>query len=85
MSTGDTTGLLSLGTSIVGLLAALSLYLTIVRQPAGTERMQSIAAEIHLGAMTYLREQYIRIGRLRRHESRDQSQRSHHRGGDADR
>lgn len=61
MSTGDTTGLVSLGASIVGLLAALSLYLTIVRQPAGTERMQSIAAEIHLGAMTYLREQYIRI------------------------
>lgn len=61
MSTGDTTGLLSLGASIVGLLAALSLYLTIVRQPAGTERMQSIAAEIHLGAMTYLREQYLRI------------------------
>jgi K(+)-stimulated pyrophosphate-energized sodium pump len=61
MSTGDTTGLLSLGASIVGLLAALSLYLTIVRQPAGTDRMQAIAAEIHLGAMTYLREQYLRI------------------------
>ncbi|HYN38158.1 MAG TPA: sodium/proton-translocating pyrophosphatase, partial [Rhodospirillales bacterium] len=61
MSTGDTTGLLSLGASIVGLLAALSLYLTIVRQPAGTEKMQAIAAEIHLGAMTYLREQYLRI------------------------
>jgi K(+)-stimulated pyrophosphate-energized sodium pump len=61
MSTGDTTGLLSLGVSIVGLLAALSLYLTIVRQPVGTDRMASIAAEIHLGAMTYLREQYMRI------------------------
>ena len=61
MSTGDTTGLLSLGVSIVGLLAALSLYLTIVRQPAGTDRMQAIAAEIHIGAMAYLREQYLRI------------------------
>ena len=32
-----------------------------VRQPAGTDRMKAIAAEIELGAMTYLREQYMRI------------------------
>ncbi|MCU0839622.1 MAG: sodium/proton-translocating pyrophosphatase, partial [Rhodospirillales bacterium] len=45
----------------VGLLAATILYIGVVRQPAGTDRMQQIAKEIQLGAMTYLREQYLRI------------------------
>jgi glycosyltransferase involved in cell wall biosynthesis len=39
----------------------LSIYVSIVRQPVGTDRMKAISDEIHLGAMTYLREQYLRI------------------------
>jgi K(+)-stimulated pyrophosphate-energized sodium pump len=54
-------GMMSVLAAAIGLLAALSLYFSIVRQPEGTDRMKSIAVEIHLGAMTYLREQYLRI------------------------
>jgi vacuolar-type H(+)-translocating pyrophosphatase len=58
---GVDTGIVAITAAIVGFLAALSIYLSIVRQPVGTDRMKSIAEEIHLGAMTYLREQYLRI------------------------
>lgn len=61
MSMGVDTGIVAISAAIVGFLAALSIYLSIVRQPEGTDRMKSIAEEIHLGAMTYLREQYLRI------------------------
>ena len=55
------TGLLALIVGGVGLLVAVALYITIIRQPAGTDKMKSIAAQIHLGAMTYLRWQYMKI------------------------
>ncbi len=61
MSTGTNTGLMALCAAFVGLLAALCLYRGVIRQPDGNDRMKSIAAEIQLGAMTYLREQYLRI------------------------
>ncbi|MFO1128614.1 MAG: sodium-translocating pyrophosphatase [Rhodospirillales bacterium] len=61
MSSGVNTGIVALVAAAVGMLAAISLYISIVRQPVGTERMGHIASEIELGAMTYLREQYMRI------------------------
>lgn len=61
MSMGVSTGIVAISAAIVGFLAAFSIYLSIVRQPVGTDRMKAISEEIHLGAMTYLREQYLRI------------------------
>ena len=61
MTLGLNTGVVALIAAAVGMLAATSLYVGIARQPAGTDRMKHIAAEIELGAMTYLREQYMRI------------------------
>jgi K(+)-stimulated pyrophosphate-energized sodium pump len=62
MESGLNAGVLALIAAAVGLLAATILYVGIVRQPVGTDRMKHIAGEIELGAMTYLREQYLRIG-----------------------
>jgi K(+)-stimulated pyrophosphate-energized sodium pump len=42
----------------LGLLAALFLYSYIKRQPAGSELMQELSDQIHLGAMTFLRREY---------------------------
>lgn len=61
MTEGINTGIVAMLAAVVGFLAAASIYVSIVRQPEGTDRMKAIAAEIHLGAMTYLREQYLRI------------------------
>ncbi|MFO1155171.1 MAG: sodium-translocating pyrophosphatase [Rhodospirillales bacterium] len=61
MSLGINTGIVALVAAAVGMLAAASLYISIARQPVGTEKMAHIASEIQLGAMTYLREQYMRI------------------------
>jgi K(+)-stimulated pyrophosphate-energized sodium pump len=55
------TGLLALIFGGVGLLVAVALYLLILRQSPGTDRMKDIGAQIHLGAMTYLRYQYMKI------------------------
>jgi K(+)-stimulated pyrophosphate-energized sodium pump len=43
---------------VIGLIAALAIYLFIKRQPPGTEIMQEIAGRIHEGAMVYLKRQY---------------------------
>ena len=40
---------------IVGLVCALGLYLYVRKQPAGTEIMRGIAAQIETGAMAFLR------------------------------
>jgi len=61
MDFGINTGVVALAAAVCGLLAATVLFMSVSRQPAGTDKMQDIAGEIHLGAMTYLREQYIRI------------------------
>ncbi len=42
----------------VGLVIATMIYLSVRRQDAGNERMQEIADQIHLGAMTFLRREY---------------------------
>ena len=43
---------------IAGLIIAWGVYLFIKRQPAGSDLMQGIAAQIHEGAMVYLKRQY---------------------------
>lgn len=43
---------------LLGILIAGVIYLSLLRQPAGTDLMQEIAAKIHRGAMVYLRRQY---------------------------
>jgi K(+)-stimulated pyrophosphate-energized sodium pump len=43
---------------MAGLLFAWAVYLFIKRQPSGTDVMREIAAQIHEGAMVYLRRQY---------------------------
>lgn len=44
-----------------GLLIALAIYLGITKLDAGNERMKEIAHEIHLGAMVFLRTEYLVI------------------------
>jgi K(+)-stimulated pyrophosphate-energized sodium pump len=61
MTTGINVGVVAQIAAGIGLLTALIMYVFIVRQPTGTERMQKIASQIHLGAMTYLRGQYLKI------------------------
>jgi K(+)-stimulated pyrophosphate-energized sodium pump len=41
-----------------GLLVALVIYLSITRQPAGSEVMRGIADQIHIGAMAFLKREY---------------------------
>ncbi|HEY4322002.1 MAG TPA: sodium-translocating pyrophosphatase [Gemmatimonadales bacterium] len=43
----------------VGLLAALTMYLYLKRQPVGTPRMREISGLIETGAMAFLRREYI--------------------------
>lgn len=54
-------GILAPGVGALGLLAALITYITVVKQPVGTDRMRDIADEIHLGAMTFLKAEYTKI------------------------
>ena len=57
-----TVAILSLAAGLLGLVAAAMLYRWIIQQPSGDPLMIAIADEIHLGAMTYLRAQYTKIG-----------------------
>jgi K(+)-stimulated pyrophosphate-energized sodium pump len=43
---------------VVGMIVALIIYLAIIRQPSGNELMQSLASQIHIGAMAFLRREY---------------------------
>jgi K(+)-stimulated pyrophosphate-energized sodium pump len=43
---------------VLGLVAALILYIYIKRQDTGTDVMRHLAEQIHLGAMTFLRREY---------------------------
>ncbi|MDH3253193.1 MAG: sodium/proton-translocating pyrophosphatase, partial [Ignavibacteria bacterium] len=42
-----------------GLVVALAIYVSITRQPAGNDLMQGIADQIHIGAMAFLRREYV--------------------------
>jgi len=61
MNTGVNTGLTALAAAGLGILIAAVLYALLVRQPTGTDRMKSIGDQIHLGALTFLRRQYLKI------------------------
>ena len=43
---------------VVGLFFAFFMYLSVAKQPSGTEKMQFIEKEIHKGAMAFLRAEY---------------------------
>ena len=51
--------LLALGAGVVGIIATFMTFLGIKRQAAGTQAMQDLAHEIHVGAMAFLRAEYI--------------------------
>ena len=53
--------LIAVAVAICGLLLAAGLYVFILRSPTGLDRMREIGEQIHLGAMTYLRAQYLKI------------------------
>jgi len=55
-------GIISLVAGLIGLVAAAMLYRWIAQRSSGDALMTSIAEEIQLGAMTYLRAQYVKIG-----------------------
>ena len=46
---------------LMGLVFAYSLYFNIKKESPGSEKMQSIADKIHVGAMTFLRAEYSRL------------------------
>ena len=46
---------------LIGLFYALFQYYTLSQYPAGNETMQRISSQIHLGAMTFLKAQYLRL------------------------
>ena len=48
--------------SCFGLSLAYLLYRNIKQQPSGSEKMQKIAENIHLGAMTFIKAEYSRLG-----------------------
>ncbi len=43
---------------VTGLVACFLTYLGVVRQPAGSQTMQDLAEQIHLGAMAFLKREY---------------------------
>ena len=46
---------------LIGLAVAMVIFLTLKRLPAGTEVMRGISDQIQLGAMTYLKRQYLTL------------------------
>jgi len=46
---------------LIGLVIALILYLSVKRLASGSELMQSIAEQIQIGAMTFLKRQYLTL------------------------
>ena len=56
-----TTAILPISLGILGLIAALLIYLRILQTPAGEGRVKEIADEIHLGAMVFMASEYKRL------------------------
>lgn len=54
-------GLISIIAGGVGLVMAFFMYLSVVKQDAGTDKMKSIGDEIALGAMAFLKAEYSKI------------------------
>lgn len=44
---------------VVGLVVAFAIYFTLKRRPAGNDLMQGIAEQIHIGAMAFLKREYV--------------------------
>ena len=51
-------GFFAAGLGAIGLVFALGLFLSIKRQPAGSQLMQDISRVIHRGAMVFLKKEY---------------------------
>ncbi len=51
-------GIISVGVGVLGLVFALMIYLKLIKQSAGNEKMQAIGDEIHAGAMSFLKAEY---------------------------
>ncbi len=51
--------LLALGAGVVGIIATFVTFAGIKRQPPGNQVMQDLANEIHIGAMAFLRAEYV--------------------------
>ena len=51
--------LLAFGAGIVGLIVTFVTFLGVKRLPAGSQAMQDLAHEIHVGAMAFLRAEYM--------------------------
>ncbi|MBT4761641.1 MAG: sodium-translocating pyrophosphatase [Bdellovibrionaceae bacterium] len=54
-------GILAPAAGLVGLVVALIIYMQMVKQSEGTDKMKSIGEEIHLGAMTFLKAEYSKL------------------------
>ncbi len=54
-------GILAPAAGAVGLVVALFIYLNMVKQSVGTDKMKDIGEEIHLGAMTFLKAEYTKL------------------------
>ncbi len=61
MIPGANVGLVAMIAAGLGLLTATALYVVILGKSTGNDRIRSIGEQIHLGAMTYLRGQYLKI------------------------
>jgi len=53
---------LALGSSVLAVIYGLGMTSWVLKQPAGNEKMQEIAAAIQLGAKAYMNRQYTAIG-----------------------
>ena len=56
-----TTAILPISLGILGLIAALLIYVRILQTPAGEGRVKEIADAIHLGAMVFMASEYKRL------------------------
>ncbi len=57
-----TVGIIAAIAALIGLGVAAIVYVGIARRSPGTDAMKAISDQIHLGAMTYLKAQYTKIG-----------------------
>ena len=55
----DNLPLLSFGAGVIGLIVTFLIFAGIRRQAAGSQVMQDLAGEIHIGAMAFLRAEYV--------------------------
>ncbi|MCB0414859.1 MAG: sodium-translocating pyrophosphatase [Bdellovibrionales bacterium] len=54
-------GIIAPVAGVIGLVVAAIIYASVARQSEGTDRMKAIGEEIHLGAMTFLKAEYVKL------------------------